>query len=250
MPARRIPRAVHAVAVELARARRRADRRARRRSVRSASGTHTRSTRRIGRVEQAELDGVACSEKSAKLTPLRPRLRRADTATPATHASATIMASDIWTQDIADRASRLSRSRRVLIDALWRAWHAETLRWLRWWADLLDSRFRIPGTHDPVRDRSAAVAHSWPGRSGESGVRRACCIAQGLHQRVPHVVLVRMVVNALLDACIGAIPIAGTVGDIFWRANTRNLALLERHARPGLAPRRRLCAAVVVSHCS
>ena len=32
-------------------------------------------------------------------------------------------------------------------------------------------------------------------------------------------------------------PVAGTVGDIFWRANMRNLALLERHARPGLPPR-------------
>ena len=31
-----------------------------------------------------------------------------------------------------------------------------------------------------------------------------------------------MVVNALLDALIGAMPVAGNVGDIFWRANTAN----------------------------
>jgi len=49
---------------------------------------------------------------------------------------------------------------------------------------------------------------------------------------------VRMLGNALLDALIGVVPIAGPVGDIFWKANVRNLALLERHARPGLKPAR------------
>ena len=33
-------------------------------------------------------------------------------------------------------------------------------------------------------------------------------------------------------------PVAGNVGDIFWRANSVNLALLERHARPGRPPTR------------
>ena len=61
-------------------------------------------------------------------------------------------------------------------------------------------------------------------------------LVQGLRQRVPKVVLGRMVVNALVDALIGAIPVFGSVGDIFWRANTANLQLLERHARPGLPP--------------
>jgi len=111
----------------------------------------------------------------------------------------------------------------------------EKLRWLRWWADLLDSRFQIPGTR--IRFGIDPLLSLIPGL-GElsSPVFAAVLLIQGLHQRVPHVVLLRMVFNALLDACIGAIPIAGTVGDIFWRANTRNLALLERHARPGLAP--------------
>lgn len=63
-------------------------------------------------------------------------------------------------------------------------------------------------------------------------------IAMGVQKGVPKVVLVRMVINALLDALIGAIPVAGTIGDIFWRANTANLALLERHAVPGRRPTR------------
>jgi hypothetical protein len=63
-------------------------------------------------------------------------------------------------------------------------------------------------------------------------------IVQGLHQRVPKIILLRMLANALIDAAIGVVPVAGTVADVFWRANVRNLALLERHAQPGLKPSR------------
>lgn len=111
------------------------------------------------------------------------------------------------------------------------------LRQLRWWADLLDARFTIPGTN--VRFGIDPILSLLPGL-GElaSPAFTVLLLVQGLHQRVPKVVLIKMVLNALIDALIGAIPIAGTVGDIFWRANTANLALLERHAIPGRAPDR------------
>jgi hypothetical protein len=93
--------------------------------------------------------------------------------------------------------------------------------WLRFWADLLDSRFRIPGTDI---------------RFGIDPILTVVLLVQGLRQHVPRVVMVRMVVNALIDALIGAIPVAGNIGDIFWRANNLNLALLERHAQAGRPP--------------
>ena len=37
---------------------------------------------------------------------------------------------------------------------------------------------------------------------------------------------------------IGLVPILGDLVDIGWKANLRNLALLERHARPGVLPSR------------
>jgi hypothetical protein len=50
--------------------------------------------------------------------------------------------------------------------------------------------------------------------------------------------LVRIAANIALDACIGAIPVLGDVYDVAWKANLRNLALLERHqAVPGRAQR-------------
>lgn len=111
------------------------------------------------------------------------------------------------------------------------------ISWLRWWASLLDSRFRIPGTNirfgiDPVLSLIPGVGDL------ASPVFAVAVLLQGVRQRVPRVVLLRMLGNALIDAFIGAVPIAGTVGDIFWRANLRNLALLERHARRGVAPSR------------
>jgi Domain of unknown function (DUF4112) len=109
------------------------------------------------------------------------------------------------------------------------------LRELRAWAELLDSRFRIPGTQ--IRFGLDPILSLIPG-VGElaSPAFTVLLLVQGLRQRVPKVVLFRMVVNALLDALIGAIPVAGNIGDIFWRANIVNLALLERHAQPGRAP--------------
>jgi hypothetical protein len=60
----------------------------------------------------------------------------------------------------------------------------------------------------------------------------------GLRQRVPLVVLARMVLNAGVDALIGLVPVLGDVTDIGWKANLRNLDLLERHAVPGTPPTR------------
>jgi hypothetical protein len=111
------------------------------------------------------------------------------------------------------------------------------LPWLRAWAELLDSRFRIPGTN--IRFGIDPILSLVPG-IGElaSPVFTALLIAQGIAQGVPKVVLARMVGNALLDALIGAVPAIGTVLDIFWRANTDNLALLEQHSHGGRQPTR------------
>jgi hypothetical protein len=52
------------------------------------------------------------------------------------------------------------------------------------------------------------------------------------------VVQARMVLNAGIDLLIGLVPLLGDLADIAWKANLRNLALLERHARPGVPPAR------------
>ena len=51
--------------------------------------------------------------------------------------------------------------------------------------------------------------------------------------RIPKIVQLRMLMNAAIDFAIGVIPVVGDFFDFGWKANVRNLALLERHAHPG-----------------
>lgn len=43
--------------------------------------------------------------------------------------------------------------------------------------------------------------------------------------------LIRMTGNLLLDALVGMVPLLGDLFDLGWKANRRNLALLEAHMR-------------------
>ncbi len=108
---------------------------------------------------------------------------------------------------------------------------------LRRWSHLLDAAFRIPGTN--IRFGWDPIVGLIPGLGDlSSPAFAALLLMQALRMRVPRIVLARMVLNAGIDALMGLVPGLGNVADIFWKANTRNMALLERHAQPGVAPRR------------
>jgi uncharacterized protein DUF4112 len=108
---------------------------------------------------------------------------------------------------------------------------------LRRWAVLLDSRFRVPGTS--IRFGLDAIVGLIPGIGDISTpVFAALLLLQAVRMRLPLVVQARMVFNAALDMLMGLVPILGDLADIGWKANLRNLALLERHARPGVLPSR------------
>lgn len=113
-------------------------------------------------------------------------------------------------------------------------------------ATLLDARFRIPGTNirfgfDPILSLVPGVGDL------ASPAFAVALLVQAVYQGVPRVIMLRMLLHALIDALIGAIPVVGVVGDIFYRANLRNLALLERYATPGVVPTRGDRAFVLVA---
>jgi hypothetical protein len=56
----------------------------------------------------------------------------------------------------------------------------------------------------------------------------AYIIYRAARMGAPASLLARMLVNALGDALVGSIPVLGTVVDVVWKANARNLKLLER----------------------
>ena len=108
---------------------------------------------------------------------------------------------------------------------------------LRRWATLLDSAFRVPGTN--IRFGLDAIIGLVPGLGDLSApVFAAVLLVTGFRLRVPAVVQARMVFNAALDMLLGLVPFLGDLVDVAWKANLRNLALLERHAHPGVPPSR------------
>ena len=126
-----------------------------------------------------------------------------------------------------------------------------TLDALRRWAVLLDSAFRVPGTR--IRFGLDAIIGLVPGVGDISTPAfAALLLVQAVRMRLPLVVQARMVLNAALDMLLGLVPVLGDLVDIGWKANLRNLALLERHANPGIPPARSdyifvsLCIALLV----
>jgi hypothetical protein len=103
---------------------------------------------------------------------------------------------------------------------------------LRRWAVLLDSAFAIPGL--PIRFGFDALLGLVPGLGDlTTPAFTILMLGTGVRMRVPVVVLARMVLNAGIDALVGLVPIAGDLADVGWKANLRNMELLERHAVPG-----------------
>lgn len=95
-------------------------------------------------------------------------------------------------------------------------------------ARLLDSRWRVPGTN--IRFGADPVLNLLPGVGlVASKAVSAYLIWEARRLGVPTGTLLRMVGNLGLDAVISAVPLAGWVGDAFYRANLRNMALLREH---------------------
>ena len=105
---------------------------------------------------------------------------------------------------------------------------ARRLEVLRWWQRALDEAFTVPRTR--IRFGWDAIIGLVPGAGDIVTALFGIVILFHAHQmRVPGVVQVRMIVNLSIDLMIGIVPVAGDVVDVCWKANTRNLALIERH---------------------
>lgn len=107
---------------------------------------------------------------------------------------------------------------------------------LRRVADLLDSAFVLPGTTYRIGLDPIVGLVPWIGDLA-SPLFTIALLWQARDVRVPKVVLARMIFNAAVDAIIGAIPFAGDLFDFGWKANQRNMVLLERHAYEEHPPR-------------
>ena len=101
--------------------------------------------------------------------------------------------------------------------------------WARQLSRVLDSAVRIPGTDIKIGlDPILGLLLPELGDTLTAAVS-VTMLAVAFRERVPKWVLARMLVNIAIDAVLGAIPLVGDVFDFAFRANDKNLALVERH---------------------
>ena len=103
---------------------------------------------------------------------------------------------------------------------------AERLARLEALANLLDTAVLIPGTN--VRFGLDALIGLVPGIGDivTTGLS-LYIVSEARALGAPRHLILRMLGNVALDSVVGAVPIAGDVFDVMWRANRRNMALLR-----------------------
>ena len=95
-------------------------------------------------------------------------------------------------------------------------------------AKLLDSKFEIPGTG--IRFGLDPLLSLMPVLGDLVTLIISSMLIYTMHNHgASRKVVVKMMLNAGLDTVIGAIPLVGTVFDVFYRANDRNVRLLKEH---------------------
>jgi len=114
-------------------------------------------------------------------------------------------------------------------------------------ARVLDDAVRVPGTE--IRIGIDALIGLLPVAGDAIGAALSgVTIVEAWRLRAPPRLIARMLGNAGIDLLVGLVPVAGDVLDIAWRANRRNLALLEGWLDARLAEarerRRRVPAAI------
>jgi hypothetical protein len=105
---------------------------------------------------------------------------------------------------------------------------ARDLRKLDLLAWLMDRAIRIPGTRITI-GLDALLGLLPIGGDFLTGLVQTSIVILALYRyRVPRAVAARMAANVLIDTAIGALPFVGDVFDVFFKANTRNLKLLQQ----------------------
>ena len=120
-----------------------------------------------------------------------------------------------------------TRFRPTVIEEPPRPPHPST-RGLELLAWLMDRAIRVPGTKITV-GLDALLGLLPVGGDFLTGLIQVGIVLVALYKyRVPRAVAARMAANVLLDTVLGALPILGDAFDVFFKANTRNLKLLNQ----------------------
>lgn len=102
------------------------------------------------------------------------------------------------------------------------------LRRVRTLSYLLDNAIRIPGTRHRI-GLDPLIGLLTGGGDIAGAILSAYIILEATRFGLPRKTLMQMLGNLLTDSIVGSLPLIGDLFDVTWKANTRNLALLEAH---------------------
>lgn len=98
---------------------------------------------------------------------------------------------------------------------------------LSWLSHLLDNAIPVPGTSyrfglDPILGLIPAAGDSL------GAILSVVIIWESAQLGASRPTLLRMILNVLFEALVGIVPVLGDLFDVAWKANARNLSLLEQ----------------------
>jgi hypothetical protein len=112
------------------------------------------------------------------------------------------------------------------------------LQRLRKLSDLWDRSIGVPGTQFRVGLES--LVGLLPVGGDFIGILMSTYILlQVIEFKLPVSVLVKMLFNIIIDGSVGSIPVLGDFFDTTWKANTKNVNLLEAHLREPIKSRQK-----------
>ncbi len=105
-------------------------------------------------------------------------------------------------------------------------------------ARLLDRSLRVPGTS--IRFGLDPILGLLPvGGDVAAALGSGYILFVAWRSGAPKELIGRMLVNVLIDTLVGSVPVLGDLFDAGWKANSRNMALLESWAGPAREAHRR-----------
>lgn len=108
----------------------------------------------------------------------------------------------------------------------------EALRWVKGASNLMDNRFRIPGTQ--IRFGLDAIIGLVPYVGDIAGFAMSGLLVLVMARYGASGMLVlRMLGNVAIDTLVGFVPFLGDIFDVAFKANRRNFKLLEAHYEEG-----------------
>lgn len=110
--------------------------------------------------------------------------------------------------------------------------YSPDFKWIDKISNLLDSKFKIPGTR--FRFGLDPILGLFPGVGDMTTFTISSMLIMTMAKKgVSEKVIVLMILNVVIDTIFGAIPILGNIFDFFFKANERNVRLLKKHYQEG-----------------